>query len=77
MNKELQDFGRKRLKEGLAQCSEKQQALFKQMYAFKNRHKSIEYCVDNMPEGKIDWAMQQVERTLSKELTNEDDGDKR
>lgn len=66
MNQELQDFGRKKLKEGLAKCTEGQQAKFKQMYSFENRKQSIEYAVDHMPDNKIDWAMQQVEKTVLK-----------
>jgi len=66
MNKELRDFGRKKLKEGLAKCTEKQQALFKQMYAFENRQESVDYAVDHMQEDKISWAMEQVEKTVLK-----------
>ena len=40
--------------------------MFKRMYAKGNLDMNINDVVDNMPEEKLDWAMQQVERTLSK-----------
>lgn len=66
MNQKLQNFARNELKKDLAQCTKKQQHLFKQMYGFKNIDKDINYIVDNMQEEKLDWAMRQVERTLDK-----------
>ena len=49
----------------LAKCTEKQQQLFKQMYAFENMDKDINYAVDNMNAEKLDWAMTQLNRTLN------------
>ncbi len=66
MNNELQNYAREQLKSGLKKCTEGQQRLFKQMYAHKNMDKDIDYAVDNMPEDKLDFAMQQVKRTLEK-----------
>ena len=66
MNNQLQNYARTSLKEGLAKCREGQQMMFKRMYANGNLNASIDDVVDNMPEDKLDWAMQQVERTLSK-----------
>ena len=66
MNEKLQDFARDDLKKGLAQCTEGQQRLFKQMYAHENRDKDINFAVYNMPNERLDWAMEQVERTLNK-----------
>jgi hypothetical protein len=66
MNKTLSQYARQQLKEGLAKCSEKQQDLFKRMYSHQHLDWSIEQCVDAMPDDKLDWAMQQVERTLAK-----------
>jgi len=66
MNNQLQDFARQQLKDGLAQCTEAQQMLFKRMYSHKNLEASINDVVDAMPEDKLDWAMQQVERSLTK-----------
>jgi len=64
MNNQLQDFARKQLKEGLAECTKEQQHLFKQMYCFHRLETPINEAVDAMPEDKLDWAMEQVRRTL-------------
>lgn len=64
MNNQLQEFARKTLIEGLKQCSEGQQNLFKRMYALGKLSLSIEDVVANMPADKLDWAMRQVENTL-------------
>lgn len=66
MNKTLSEYGRAQLKENLSFCNEAQQLLFKRMYSRNNLELPINEVVDNMPDDKIDWAMQQVERTLSK-----------
>jgi len=47
---------RQQILEGLYnQCTPKQQALFKQMYG----------SVKKVPDDKIDWAIQQCERTVA------------
>lgn len=66
MNETLKKFARDSLKEGLAKCTDGQQLLFKRMYAHKNLDMDINDVVDSMPAEKLDWAMQQVERTLAK-----------
>ncbi len=66
MNKKLQSFGREFLKENLKKCNDAQQTIFKRMYSNGNLGLTIEEVVDRMPESKIDWAMQQVSRTLDK-----------
>ena len=77
MNSQLQEFARQTLKDGLAQCSEGQQKLFKRMYSydwtkpspFKDKAdllKDINEVVDNLPAEKLDWAMQQVSATIEK-----------
>lgn len=63
MNKELQDFARKTLLDGLNQLEDAHRLLFKRMYSHKNLEASIEDVVASIPEDKLDWAMQQVERT--------------
>jgi len=40
--------------------------VFKRIYANSNLELPIDKVVDNMPESKLDWAMQQVENTLRK-----------
>lgn len=66
MNNQLQDYARDILKEGLAQLPKSNQLLFKRMYSHKNIEANINDIVDNMLEEKLDWAMQQVQRTLDK-----------
>jgi len=65
MNTKLQDFARNELKSNLALCTEAEQHFFKRMYAHGNLG-SINDVVDNMPDEKLDRAMQQVERTMAK-----------
>jgi len=65
MNDTLQEFARQDLKDGLGECNEQQQLLFKRMYSHKNLDASINDVVDNMPVEKLDWAMQQVSKTLT------------
>lgn len=66
MNEKLQAFARSELKKGLAQLSESQQLLFKRMYSHKNLDRPIDAVVDKLPVGKLDWAMQQIDRSVSK-----------
>ena len=66
MNNQLQNFARQQLKDGLSQCTEAQQTMFKRMYSNENLELPIDEVVDNMPESKLDWAMLQVERTILK-----------
>ena len=48
----------------LDQCTKEQQAFFDRMYGSR----------DTIPEEKIDWAIQQCERTITKNETKEDKG---
>ncbi len=66
MNDALSAFARQTLKESLATCTEGQQGKFKQMYSFRDRSLPIDQVVDNMPEEKLDRAMEQVEGTCKK-----------
>ncbi len=66
MNKQLQQFARDTLKSGLTQLPVGDRMLFKRMYSHKNLGADINDVVDKMPEDKLDWAMQQVERSLTK-----------
>lgn len=82
MNSQLQEFARKTLKEGLAQCTPAQQDLFKRMYVYRShrggameeivnaKNTSVNEVVDKMSPEKLDWAMQQVEATLHKNKTS-------
>lgn len=64
MNETLQNFARATLKEDIAKCTPEQQLLFKMMYSHKDLEKNIYAVIDDLPEEKLDWAMQQVSRTL-------------
>ena len=66
MNDQLQTHARDTLKEGLAQCSDGEQLLFKRMYAHGNLDMPISEVVNNMDTDRLDWAMDQVKRTLDK-----------
>lgn len=44
--------------------------LFKRMYSYKNLKADINDVVDALPEDKLNWAMQQVQRTLDKKESN-------
>ena len=79
MNQTLQKFAREQLKSGLAMCTEGEQTLFKRMYSFPkglnkpaDLEKDIDVVVDDMDSEKLNWAMQQVERTLEKRTPAED-----
>ena len=66
MNQELQDFARAKIKAGLVLLPEDHQLLFKRMYSHRNLGANINNVVDLIPEDKLDWAMQQVQRSLAK-----------
>ena len=64
MNSQLQKLARKTLKEGLANLPASHHLLFKRMYSHTDLEKDINDVIDQMPEDKLDWAMQQVKRSL-------------
>lgn len=64
MNEQLQQFARETLKEGLAKLPEDNQKMFKRMYSPENLEADINEVVDNVPVDRLDWAMQQVARTV-------------
>ena len=66
MNEQLQNFARTELKNGLARLPESHHLMFKRMYSHKNLEASINDVVNAMPEDKLDWAMQQVQRSIDK-----------
>jgi len=65
MNNDLQVFAREEIKKGLSQCNDRQRDLFKRMYAYNKPELTMAEVVDAIPEDKLDWAMQQVKRTLT------------
>jgi hypothetical protein len=66
MNKELQNHARAKIKDGLSALPESHTTLFKRMYSHNDPTLPIEEVVNNMDESNLDWAMQQVQRTLDK-----------
>ena len=64
MNEILTEFARQNLKEGLAKCTPHQVMFFKRMYSHEDLDAEIESVVENLPDEKLDWAMQQVQRQL-------------
>ena len=73
MNNQLQDFAREELKDGLKRLPESWQKMFKRMYSHENPDAAIEDVVDNMPEGTLDRAMQQVSRSIELVEASNDD----
>jgi hypothetical protein len=78
MNDTLQKFARQQLKEGLARLPESSHIMFKRMYAGTGTGKQEGMClpgdldrdinevVDAMPAERLDWAMQQIERSIKR-----------
>lgn len=66
MNNTVSNFTREEIKQGLKQLPESWQLMFKRMYSHDNLDCDIEIVVDNMPDEKLDWALTQVENSLSK-----------
>ena len=66
MKKQLQDFARQTIKDGLAKLPKSNSMFFKRMYSHDNLEADINDVIDAIPEDKLDWAAQQVERTLAK-----------
>ncbi|MCK4525926.1 hypothetical protein KAW18_01040 [candidate division WOR-3 bacterium] len=65
MNDQLETYARNTLKEGLAQCSDSEQLVFKRMYSYDNLDMPLSKIVDGMDPDRLDWAMDQVKRTLN------------
>jgi len=55
------------LKNLLSKIPERHHQKFKQMYAKGNMEITIDKCVDDMDNNKIDWAMTQCETTILKQ----------
>jgi len=70
MNDQLIQFAKENLKNGLNKLPESNQLLFKRMYSHQNLDLDINTVVDNMQEKDLDWAMEQVRRTLKYQTPN-------
>ena len=66
MNETLQNFARNYLKENLRLLPEDWQLTFKRIYSHQNLYKPINEIVDDMPEERLDPAMEQVRRSVEK-----------
>lgn len=66
MNVELSAYARQWLKANLALCTPEECLLFKRFYSHRDLEKPMSAVMDAMPEHALDWAMQQVSRTLNK-----------
>jgi len=66
MNKQLQEFARNYIKEGLAKLTDFNHNIFKRMYSHENLDVDINDLVDAMPEDRLDWAMRQVQASVDK-----------
>jgi len=64
MNKDLENYARQKIKDGTCQLPQKNQDLFKRMYG--SLETPIAVVIDTMEADKLDWAMQQVQRTFDK-----------
>ena len=64
MNDQLVKFAKSMIKLGLKECSSDQHLIFKRMYSHLDLTKDINEVVDSIPDEKLDWAMQQIQRTL-------------
>ncbi len=73
MNKQLQEFARAQIQDGLSRLPAETRT-FKLMYGRNNGRRSVadalamnlSEIVAQMPADKLDWAMQQVENSLAK-----------
>jgi hypothetical protein len=73
MNKILEKFARDYIRENLKKCTKAQQDLFTAMYRY-DIHMNLDSVIDSMTVSKLDWAMQQVERTVAKNEAGKADG---
>lgn len=64
MNEQLEEYARATIKSGLSRLNDNHHELFKRMYSPNNLTADINDVVDRIDTAKLDWAMQQVQRTL-------------
>jgi hypothetical protein len=66
---ELMKIARDKIKDGLKSCTEGQVHLFRRMYGSPKDidvRTDINIVVDKMQDSKIEWALEQVSRTIEK-----------
>ena len=74
MNEELSTYARTFLKENIAKCTEGEIHVFKKMYSPTNPSLDIDKVIDQMPNEKLDWAMDQVKNSLKNKKDEAHDG---
>lgn len=67
MNKELDRYARDYIRINVKKLKDEYILIFKRMYSHNDLEKPIDDVVDKMEADKLDWAMQQVERSLINE----------
>jgi len=68
VNDLIESYCRNFLKENIVKLTDPQIMLFKRMYSHKNLEGKIDEVIDNMPIEKLDWAMEQVQKSVNKKL---------
>ena len=66
MNNNLQDLVRSEILEGLQKLPAAWQLIFKRMYSHENLDAPLDQIVNNIPEERLNWAMQQIINSLNK-----------
>ena len=64
MNKELETYTRKRIKELIEECQESQKIVFKRCFSFNDLTLDLDTIVKNIPEEKLDHALSLCQRTV-------------
>ena len=65
MHKEMEDFARRKIKEGLGVLSEKHRDKFRRIYSHKDLNRPIDEIVDSMPAEHLSQALTQVNNSRS------------
>lgn len=66
MNKSVELFIKEEIKSKIAKLPEGWQMRFKRMYSHKDLEADINDVIDNMPTDKLEWALTQVENSITK-----------
>ena len=74
MEKQLADFAREKIKEGLSKLTEAHRIKFKHIYSENWRKLTVDEVLNNIPDDKLDHALRIVNRTLeiNKEFRKEE-----
>lgn len=67
MNLELEKYAREYIRVNIKKLKDAHIHIFKKMYSPNNLDANIDDVIDKMSVDKLDWAMQQVARSLIKE----------